>query len=95
MKRPALRPPGPVTELRARNREVAVATGSGLLIREEVELQGKARRRATEVIRSIRIWLGMDTCAEIAALRDRLERAGPGRAAAREGHRQRRRIIGG
>jgi len=51
--------PGQVTEIRCKTGEVAVLTGDGVLVLEEVEMNPLGRRKATDIIRSTRSRLGM------------------------------------
>jgi methionyl-tRNA formyltransferase len=70
---PHLGVPGQVVEIRRSTGEVAVLTGDGLLVLEEIETASSGRGRAAEIIRSSRVRLGMDVAAEIDQLRRRIE----------------------
>lgn len=65
--------PGQVAERRPETGEVAVVTGEGLLVLEEVENRIGRRKKATDIIRTIRTRLGMDVTEEIKRLREELE----------------------
>jgi len=62
--------PGQVTERRPTSGEVAVLTGKGFLVLEEVETERLGRVPASEVIRSTRARLGLNTTAELLRLSD-------------------------
>jgi methionyl-tRNA formyltransferase len=64
--------PGQVAERRPETGEVAVITGDGFLVLEEVEPESGTRGPATDAITSIRTRLGMDEEAEIRRLTDRV-----------------------
>jgi methionyl-tRNA formyltransferase len=64
--------PGQVAELRPEAGEVAVITGDGFLVLEEVQKEGEDRQPATDVIKSIRTRLGLDVSKELRQLRDRV-----------------------
>jgi UDP-4-amino-4-deoxy-L-arabinose formyltransferase/UDP-glucuronic acid dehydrogenase (UDP-4-keto-hexauronic acid decarboxylating) len=66
---PFLGSPGQVAGRRLKTGEVVVITGEGFLVLEEVELKNAGRRKATEVIKTIRTRLGMDVTSEIIKLR--------------------------
>ncbi len=70
---PHLGAPGQVAERRPQEGQVAVITGDGFLVLEEVELEGEGRRRATEVLKSNRDRLGMDVQGEIRKLEQKIE----------------------
>lgn len=53
--------------------DVAVLTGDGILVLEELETAAKGRKRASEIIVSTRERLGMDLEEEIIRLRKRIE----------------------
>ena len=59
---PALGTPGQVADVRRQTGEVAVLTGDGLLVLEEVE-RGGQRAPAAELLTSARLRLGFDTAA--------------------------------
>ena len=69
---PYLGTPGQVAERRPETGEVLVITGENLLALQEVETESTGRRNATEVIRSIRVRLGMDVTTEVTHLRQRV-----------------------
>lgn len=71
---PYLGTPGQVAERRPSDGEVAVITGDGFLVLEELETEELGRVEACEAIRSHRDRLGMHTPEEITALVDRVER---------------------
>ncbi len=64
--------PGQVAEVRPDSGEVAVVTGEDFLVIETAELEGGQRAKASEVINSIRIRLGMDKQAEIRRLKEQI-----------------------
>ena len=64
---PYLGVPGQVIEIRNNTGEVAVLTGNGLLVIEEAEFL-KKRDKASRIIRSVRLRLGMDVEKELAGL---------------------------
>lgn len=64
--------PGQVADRRTDAGEVAVLTGDGHLILEEVEIEGGGRGPATDVITSTRTRLGMDPQAVIRELETRV-----------------------
>lgn len=68
---PLLGTPGQVAELRA-DGSVAVLTGNGLLVLEEVSLDDGPRVPACAVIRSLRTRLGTDATQELLHLRARI-----------------------
>ncbi len=65
--------PGQVAERRASKGEVAVVTGEGFLVLEQVQTRNEGRKRATEIIKTIRTRLGMDLTREIARINEQLE----------------------
>ena len=69
---PHLGVPGQTVGRRPESGEVAVLTGEGVLVLEEVETASAGRTRATEVIGSMRVRLGMDFAQEITNLRQRI-----------------------
>lgn len=71
LQEPSLGTPGQVAEVRRQTGEVAVLTGKGLLVLEEVERNGR-RAAASELLRSARLRFGLDT----AALLERLAQRG-------------------
>jgi len=64
--------PGQVAEIRRNTGEVAVLTGNGILVLEEVQMFGGERCRAVDVIRSVRTRLGMDVTLEIMRISERV-----------------------
>lgn len=68
---PYLAVAGHVVERRARG-EIAVATGDGFLIVQEVQLGDGQRCEAGDIIKSVRLRLGMNLADEIAALNQRI-----------------------
>lgn len=64
--------PGQLAERRPDVGEVAVLTGDGFLVLEEVQLEDGERAPATDVLTSIRTRLGMDKQAEIRRLNSRI-----------------------
>lgn len=62
---PFLGIPGQVAERRSIKGEVVVITGDGLLVLEEIEMEDKGRKKASDIIKSIRTRLGMDYSNEI------------------------------
>ena len=83
---PWLGVPGQVAERRPASGEVAILTGAGVLVLEEVETAADGRGQASDLLRSIRLRLGMDVPSEVTRLLERvaeLERRvpdGPARA---------------
>ncbi len=69
---PHLGVPGQVVEIRREAGEVAVLTGDGVLVLEELETPPEGRGRASDRIRSTRARLGMDVTAELARLLERV-----------------------
>lgn len=65
--------PGQIADRRLDDEDVAVLTGDGFLVLEEVQLEDEPRRPPTDVIKSIRTRLGMDKQAEIRRLQDRID----------------------
>lgn len=65
--------PGQVAERRPGSGEVAVVTGDGFLILEEVQLEDGDRQSPTEVITSNRTRLGMDVTETIRRLKSRVD----------------------
>jgi len=70
---PFLGTPGQVAERRPNTGEVAIVTGEGFLVLEEVEIESSGRRRATEIIKTIRQRLGMDITGEIVRISEEIE----------------------
>lgn len=68
---PYLGTPGQVIDVRRRSGEVAVLTGDGALVLEEVETPA-GRGPATEHVRSTRTRFGLDVSEELGRLRDRV-----------------------
>ena len=68
---PYLGVPGQVIDIRRRSGEVAVLTGEGALVLEEVETPA-GRGPAAEYVRSTRTRFGMDVTAEMGRLLDRV-----------------------
>jgi len=71
---PILGIPGQIAEIRTRTNEVAVITKDGIIVLEEVENKSKGRKKAGDIIKSIRIRLGMDICNEILLLKKDIRR---------------------
>lgn len=69
---PYLGTPGQVAEIRRSTGEVAVLTSDGVCVLEEVQIPATARQRATDVIRSARTRLGVDSSGEITRLKTRV-----------------------
>lgn len=67
---PSLGTPGQVAEIRRRTGEVAVLTGEGLLVLEELERTGQ-RAQAAELLSSARLRLGLDTASLVERLAER------------------------
>jgi len=65
---PFMGAPGQVAEIRRDRGEAGVLTGDGMLVLEEVELEGSARAMAPAVITSARMRLGQDISGEVARL---------------------------
>lgn len=70
---PYLGVPGQVAERNPEHGEVAVLTGDGVLVLEEVEWPPGTRGRATDLLRSTRTRLGLDVAGELARLAERVE----------------------
>ena len=68
--------PGQVIEVRRETGEVAVLTGQGLLVMQEIQIQKGASGAASKFIRSTRTRLGLDVGAYLMALEDRMIRIG-------------------
>jgi methionyl-tRNA formyltransferase len=66
--------PGQVAERRKKTGEVAIVTGKGLMVLEEVSINSMERKKPTEVIKTIRTRLGMDITGEISRISQELER---------------------
>lgn len=66
--------PGQIAERRRTSGEVPVVTSDGLLVLEMVELEKSGRRAAAEIIKTIRLRLGMDLPGEIRDLHRKLDR---------------------
>jgi UDP-4-amino-4-deoxy-L-arabinose formyltransferase/UDP-glucuronic acid dehydrogenase (UDP-4-keto-hexauronic acid decarboxylating) len=64
--------PGQIAERRPNTGDVAVLTGDGFLVLEEVQFEEGERVPATDVLTSIRTRLGMDKQAEIRRLNSRI-----------------------
>lgn len=64
--------PGQVSQLRRSTGEVAVITGDGLLVLEEIEPASGGRRQAADIVKSTRVRLGMDTSTEVACVNERI-----------------------
>jgi len=69
---PFLSVPGQVIEIRRETGEVAIATGDGILILEEVETEKKGIKKPSKIIKSIRKRLGMNITGEIERLNKRI-----------------------
>lgn len=67
--------PGQVVEIRDAEGTVSVLTGEGVLVLEEVELVGKERVPASNLIRSTRIRFGLDIPQILTQLMDRMTRS--------------------
>jgi UDP-4-amino-4-deoxy-L-arabinose formyltransferase/UDP-glucuronic acid dehydrogenase (UDP-4-keto-hexauronic acid decarboxylating) len=63
--------PGQVAELN-RDGTVLVLCGSGVIVVEEIEIEGEGRGAAGKLLRSTRARFGFDAAAEVAALRERV-----------------------
>ena len=70
---PFIGSPGQIADRRVNTGEVAVVTGEGLLVLEEVEIDGIGRIKPTKAIKTIRLKLGMDVTDEIMRLKHKLE----------------------
>jgi methionyl-tRNA formyltransferase len=70
---PFLGTPGQVATINSSTGVVSVLTGDGLIEIEEIEVAGSGRLRAADHIRSVRLRLGMDVCAEISRLNQKIE----------------------
>ncbi len=66
--------PGQVAERRKNTGEVVVVTGEGLIVLEEVSTNSTGRKKATEIIKTIRTRLGMDIIGEISRTSKKLEK---------------------
>ncbi len=66
--------PGQVVERRLKTGGIAVITGQGLFILEEIETEKEGRRKATDIIKSVRNWLGFDSFMEIQKLKKIIKR---------------------
>ncbi len=64
--------PGQVIEIRHESGNVAVLTGEGLLVLEEIEMTGEKRGLASHWIKSTRIRLGLDLAQAVMRLDDRI-----------------------
>lgn len=64
--------PGQVAEIRPSEGDVAIITGDGFLVLEEVESEDGPRQPAAEVVTSHRTRLGMDVTGQLRALRDEI-----------------------
>lgn len=69
---PFLGTPGQIAERRPATGEVLVVTGEGFLVLEQVEVKDGGQKKATEVIKSTGIRLGMDITGEIVNITKRL-----------------------
>lgn len=69
---PCLGIPGQVVEIRVPTGEVAILTGDGVLVVEQLETPSHGRQRAAAVIRSCRVRFGIDLVQEIVRLRERM-----------------------
>jgi len=74
MPSPYLGVPGQVADIRPHAGEVAVITGEGLLVVEEIETLSGGRDQAAEMIKSMRTRFGVDLTQEIARLKERVAR---------------------
>ena len=66
--------PGQVAEINSENGEVCVVSGNGMVVLEEVEIDGMGKKKASQVINGIRLRLGIDISGEILLLSKRIER---------------------
>ena len=69
---PFLGTPGQIAERRTTTGEVVVVTGEGFLVLEEVETKSKGRKKAIEIIKTIRTRMGMDITGEITNLKEKI-----------------------
>lgn len=70
---PTLGIPGQIVERRPGSGEVLVLTGKGVLVLQEVETASGGRRKAAEMIRSLRQRLGLNPVSELQTLRKRVD----------------------
>ena len=61
--------PGQVAERRLKTGEVAIITDEGFLVLEEVEIESKGCKKATNIIKTTRTRLGMDITGEILSIK--------------------------
>lgn len=66
---PILGTPGQVAERRENVGEAVIITGKNFFVMEEVEMDNLGRKKATDIIKSIRDRLGLDTAKEIEKLK--------------------------
>jgi methionyl-tRNA formyltransferase len=66
--------PGQVVERRSKSGEVVVLTGDGVLVLQEVETALAGRGKAADIVRSMRVRLGIDVAEEIVQLKKRIEK---------------------
>ena len=71
---PVIGIPGQVTERRSETGEVIVLTGEGFLVLEEIEIIGEGKKKANEIIKTMRTRLGMDITGELSRLHEEVER---------------------
>lgn len=71
---PCIGVPGQIAERRRSSGEVIVVTTDGLLVLETLELEQTGRKAAAEVIKTIRLRLGMDMAGEVRVLHQKLDR---------------------
>ncbi len=65
--------PGQVAE-RRKNGDVVVIAADGFVVLQEIETIRSGRRKATEIIKTIRTRLGMDICGELARQAENIEK---------------------
>lgn len=66
--------PGQVAEVKKETGEVWVVSGNGMVVLEEVEIDGIGRQKASSVIKGIRVRLGIDISSEVLLLSKKIER---------------------
>lgn len=69
---PCLGVPGQVVERRRQTGEIAVLTGDGILVLEEIEIPSKGRGQAADLIRSLRTRLGVPVADRVLELEKRI-----------------------
>lgn len=65
--------PGSVTNIRKQTGEVTVLTGDGFIVMEEIEIGDSGRKKASELIKSMRTRFGLDVTGEIMRLHNKIE----------------------